>query len=109
MATSQSVVDHIIDLLEPLAPVRALPMFGEYGLYVGVKLVGLICRDQLYLKPVPATDDTPFDRDPPYPGAKPHLRVPEDLLEDRDALTALVSSTHDALPQPKKIPKRLQG
>ena len=109
MATSQATVDHLIDLLDELAPVRALPMFGEYGLYVGVKLVGLICNDQLFLKPVKPTEDSPHDRAPPYPSAKPHLVVPEEMLEDPDALTALVRTTVDALPQPKKIPKRLQG
>lgn len=84
-------------------------MFGEFGLYVGVKLVGLICRDRLYLKLVQPTDGMPYDHAPPYPGARPHLLVPENLLEDRDALTDLVRAIHDALPQPKKIPKRLQG
>lgn len=108
MATALGTVGHLIDLLDDLAPVRALPMFGEYGLYVGVKLVGLICDDRLYLKPVSATEDSPLDRAPPYPKAKPHLLVPENMLDDPETLTALVRQTADALPQPKKIPKRLQ-
>jgi len=108
MATGQGTIDHITDLLSDLAPVRALPMFGEFGLYIGVKLVGLICNDTLYLKPTPATADSPLDRAPPYPKAKPHLVVHDDLLDDRDALTDLVRATAESLPQPKKIPKRLQ-
>jgi TfoX/Sxy family transcriptional regulator of competence genes len=108
MATGQGTIDHLTDLLSDLAPVRALPMFGEFGLYVGVKLVGLVCNDTLYLKLTPATENNPLDREPPYPKAKPHLLVPDDMMDDRDALTNLVRTTADALPQPKKIPKRLQ-
>ena len=26
-------------------------MFGEYGVYVDGKMIGLICDDQLYVKP----------------------------------------------------------
>ncbi|MGI3170107.1 TfoX/Sxy family protein [Pseudooceanicola sp. C21-150M6] len=108
MATARATVDHLTDLLSDLGPVRALPMFEEYGLYVGVKLVRLICDDRLYLKPLPVTQATGFDMAPPYPGAKPHVLVPEEMLEDRDALTALLRAVHAALPQPKKFPKRLQ-
>mgnify|MGYP000878845463 CR=1 FL=1 len=40
----------------------------------------------------------------PCDGARPHLMVPGDVIEDADRLEALARATADALPTPK--PKR---
>ncbi|WP_323781155.1 TfoX/Sxy family protein [Thalassovita sp.] len=109
MATAQSTIDHLFDLLSEAGPIHALPMFGEYGLYCGVRLIGLVCDDRLYLKITKGTRDAGLEQSPPYPGAKPHFLIDEELLEDPDILLPLVMATYDALPDPKKIPKRLQG
>ncbi len=109
MSTAQSTIDHLADILAPVGPIHALPMFGEYGLYCGVRLIGLVCDDRLYLKITDDTRDARLEQAPPYPGAKPHFLVDEEALEDPDALLPLVRATFAALPDPKKIPKRLQG
>ncbi|UXH79020.1 TfoX/Sxy family protein [Roseateles amylovorans] len=41
---------HCSELLSPLGPVRSRRMFGGHGLYVDDLFIGLILRDQLYLK-----------------------------------------------------------
>ncbi len=55
-------------------------MFGEYGVYVDGKMIGLICDDQLYVKPTPSgrRHAEPVTDAPPYTGAKPHLLIEAD-------------------------------
>ena len=43
-------VDHCLDLLTPLGPLRAQRMFGGHGLYCDDVFFGLIAAEQLYLK-----------------------------------------------------------
>ncbi|MFZ5484052.1 MAG: TfoX/Sxy family protein [Pseudomonadota bacterium] len=103
MATSQDTMDFLLDQLSGLAQVSAKKMFGEYCLYVAGKPVALVCDGQLYLKPTQAGRDRVRQvlEAAPYPGAKPHLRIPADLWEDRDWLCQLVQATDQALPLAK--------
>ena len=48
--TSQVLVDHCMELLAPLGPVRSRRMFGGWGLYSDGIFVALIAFDRLYLK-----------------------------------------------------------
>ena len=50
MATSQRTVDFLLDQLADVKDARAQKMFGEYALYVGAKVVALVCDDQLFVK-----------------------------------------------------------
>jgi DNA transformation protein len=43
-------VDHCLELLAPLGPVRAKRMFGGHGLYIDDVFMALIAGDRLYLK-----------------------------------------------------------
>jgi DNA transformation protein and related proteins len=43
-------VSHCLELLEPLGPMRARPMFGGWGLYQGDLFLALIAFERLYLK-----------------------------------------------------------
>jgi len=73
MATQKRTVDDFLEQTVGAGAMSAKPMFGEYGVYVDGKMIGLVCDDQLYVKPTlsgrrhaePVTDA------PPYPGAKP--------------------------------------
>ena len=106
MASERLVVDQIIAACGGAGEVSARPMFGEYGLYCGGKLVGTICDNQLFVTITPAgrllLDET-HDA-PPYPGAKPKLRVPRERWEDEPWLADLIRATAGALPLPP--PKR---
>jgi TfoX/Sxy family transcriptional regulator of competence genes len=86
----------------------AKKMFGEYGLYVGGKMVAMVCDDQLFVKPTEAGRAFAggVDEAPPYPGAKPCLLVDGDRLEDGDWLAELFTATEHALPAPKPKKKR---
>ena len=54
MAFSPELRDHILELLEPLGPVTARPMFGGVGFFFEGAMFALLTRaDVLYLR----TDD----------------------------------------------------
>ena len=101
MATTQRTVDFLLDQLSGCGPVTARKMFGEYCLYFAGKPVGLVCDNQLFLKPTPAVRalmPEPLDG-LPYPKARPHLLVSADVWDDRHTLCQWVRATFDALPQ----------
>lgn len=107
MATSQSTIDYILDQLRSLDGVRAQKMFGEYALYLGDKVVALVCDDQLFVKITKAGRafvDRSYQEGFPYPGAKPAMLIGADELEDSDRLSELIRITAEELPLPK--PKR---
>ena len=106
MATDQATVDFILEQASRGNLVRARKMFGEYGVYCNERFVGIVADDQLYLKVTDAgTVLLPdADREPPYDGAKPHLVVDVDVIEDADRLSELFRAVATALPSPK--PKR---
>lgn len=48
--STPALVDHSLELLSALGPVRARRMFGGWGLYAHDVMVGLIASERLYLK-----------------------------------------------------------
>ena len=106
MSTARSIVDLIVEKTAGAGTVHARAMFGEYGFYCDGKIVALICDDRLFLKPTDAGHALLPEAEmaPPYPGAKPHIVVPEDMWEEDALMAELVSATAAALPAPK--PKR---
>lgn len=82
-------------------------MFGEYAIYDGDKLFGLICDNKLFIKP--NASGRAFIQEviesPPYPEAKPGFLI-EDKIEDSDWLSKLVSISIRELPEPKPKKKK---
>ena len=114
MATQKRTVEYLLEhaLIEP-APgggtVSIKPMFGEYGVYMDGKMIGLICDDLLYVKPTASgrLHAEPVSEAPPYPGAKPHLLIEADRWDDAEWLSELLRVTAAELPIPKpRKPKR---
>ncbi|HYH12667.1 MAG TPA: TfoX/Sxy family protein [Thermomicrobiales bacterium] len=108
MVSDQSTVDFIIEQMSHTGEARARKMFGEYGVYFGEKFVGIISDDQLYLKITePGRALLPeAEEGAPYDGAKPHLMVSADVIEDGDRLREVARATADSLPAPK--PKKVK-
>lgn len=50
MARSNPFVEHVLELLAPLGPVRSRAMFGGHGLYLDGLFVAIIADEGLYLK-----------------------------------------------------------
>lgn len=103
MASDQSTVNYIVEQASRANDVRAKKMFGEYGVYCGERFIGVICDDQLFLKIMDAGKALLPDAEEgqPHAGAKPHLLISEEVVEDADRLSNLVVTTGDALPAPK--------
>lgn len=109
MATQQLTVDYLLEQAAGAGPVSTKPMFGEYGVYVDGKMIGVICDDQLYVKPTASGrfHAEPVSEAPPYPGAKPHLLIEADRWDDGEWLGDLLRVTAAELPTPKlRKPKR---
>lgn len=102
MGSDQSFVDFVVDQIDADCGVTYKKMFGEFGLYSGGKMFGMICDDRLFVKPTPggrAHIGKPVEA-PPYPGAKPIFLI-EEQVEDGEWLSELVRLTTRELPEPK--------
>jgi DNA transformation protein len=111
MATSPSTMEFLLDILSDSKQVSARRMFGEYCLYYAGRPVGLVCDEQLYLKPSDLGKSLMKfpDEGAPFPGARPHLRISPDDWDDRYRMNALVRATFDSLPPPKPPKPRVAG
>lgn len=47
---SKELLDHALELLAPLGPLRSRRMFGGWGIYVEDLFIAIIAFDQLFLK-----------------------------------------------------------
>lgn len=111
MATSQGTMDYLLDQLAAAGLVSSRKMFGEYCLYYDGTPIGLVCDNQLFLKPTSEARAllTDVREGAPYPGARPHLQIDADAWEDAQALCHLVRTTALALPvRPPPKPKKPQ-
>ncbi len=103
MASTPDFVAFVLDQLEEDIGATSKKMFGEYGLFAGGKMFGMVCDDRFFLKPTDGVrarlgPDAP--EAPPYPGAK-RIPVLEDL-DDRAELSALVRIAVAELPEPRR-------
>jgi TfoX/Sxy family transcriptional regulator of competence genes len=102
MASDPGFVEYICEQLRDVGGISYRKMFGEYAVYVGTKVVALVCDNQLFLKPTAAGRAllaNPVEA-PPYPGARPHLLLDAEL-EDRDLMAALFRTTEREVAEPK--------
>jgi len=102
MASDQKFVDFVLDQTQSAGEITAKKMFGEYGVYVDGKIVGLICDNRLFIKPTHAGRELfyYFAEQPPYEGAKPSFLI-EEKLDDAEWLSTLIKLTAAELPEPK--------
>lgn len=109
MGSDLSFVEFVVDGLEADLVATYRRMFGEFGLYSAGKLFGLICNDQLFVKPTEGGRAHIGDvvEAPAYPGAKPSFLI-GDRIDDPEWLSELVRITVRELPdaKPKKPRKK---
>jgi len=110
MATKREFIEFLLNQLDQVDEIKAKPMFGEYGVFSGSKIFGLVCDDKLFIKPTGAGRDFIGEvvEAPPYPGAKNSFLI-EDKLEDAGWLNELVKITVAALPEPRRRKKKKNG
>lgn len=104
MATKQSTIDYLSEQLSELHTLRTHKMFGEYAVYCDEKVVGFVCDDQLFIKPIPEAKEFigQVEEAPPYPGAKNYYLITADQWESSEWLKELIEVVAQALPLPKK-------
>ncbi len=93
----------VLDQLDGLPGLRAVPMMGGYLFYVEGRIFGgLYDAEELLVKLTPASRRALPGEEPvyPYEGSK-QLMLPCPLLEDREAFRQLVLDMLPELPEPK--------
>lgn len=108
MASDREFVEYVCDQMRDAGQIAFRKMFGEYAIYHEGKVVALVCDNQLFVKPTPG-GRTLIERvveAPPYPGARPHFLIGDDI-DDREWLSRLIRATGDELPLPK--PKKAKA
>jgi TfoX/Sxy family transcriptional regulator of competence genes len=97
MASDKGFSEYVLDQLCGAGNAVCRKMFGEYGVYLDSVIVGLICDNQLFIKPTQPGREF-IERDgrvkeaPPHPGAKPYFLV-DDRLDDAAWLCGLAKLT----------------
>ncbi len=109
MPTNKETIEFILERLGNNNRFSTRAMFGEYALYADGKVVGLICKDQLYVKifPASATLELICEKDEPYPGAKPYYLVQEEQLSTIENLPKILFDVASSIPTKKK-PKKTE-
>ncbi len=106
MATSSDFLEYLAEQAGLGGALTFRKMFGEYGVYLDGKVIAFACDNSLFIKASDATAalTAVLPKRPPYPGAKPYP-VADELLDDGDALRALLQQTAAAMPAPRPKPK----
>ena len=101
MASSNSYLEYVLDLLSGLDGITYRPMMGEYMLYYRGRIFGGIYDDRFLVKPVKTAIEMMPDAEYeiPYEDAKEMLLID---TEDREFLTELIEKMYPELPAPKK-------
>lgn len=108
MATDLTFIEYVVEQSQLGDRLSYKKMFGEYALYLGGKVIALVCDNSLFIKPVDQTASltSHLPQRPPYPGAKPHP-VGDALLDEPELLQELLIATEKSVPAPKpKKPKK---
>jgi TfoX/Sxy family transcriptional regulator of competence genes len=107
VASDISFVDYVADQIANCGKITTRKMFGEYAVYCGVKVIGLICNNQFFVKQTAAGGAFlgKAVKAPAYPGAKMSFLI-EDKLDDREWLSELIRITEKELPMPKPKKKK---
>lgn len=107
MASDGDFVEFVCDQASGAGKLTHRKMFGEYALYLGGKVVALVCDNRLFVKPTAAGRAFlgNVKEGAPYPGAKPWL-LGDDLLDDDERLATLLGLTERELPVPRPKRKR---
>ncbi len=88
-------VAYLLDVLQPLGPLRARRMFGGYGLYCHERIFALVADDTLYIKADAANKPQfeavglrPFQPFADKPSTMPYYPLPSEALDDADVMLA---------------------
>ena len=101
MASNTDFVQYIVDQCSGAGEITVRKMMGDYCIYCDGIIFGLICDNNLFIKPTyqGAAQLKEVVMRSPYPGAKEHFLITD--VDDRDNLVSIIKATMPALPKPK--------
>ena len=101
MASNVDFVQYIVDQCSGAGDITVKKMMGDYCVYCDGVIFGLVCDNNLYIKPTSQGAERLKEvvTRSPYPGAKEHFLITD--VDDRDYLTAIIKATIPALSKPK--------
>jgi len=106
MSSDKDFISFVCEQLRGAGEISSRRMFGEAAVYLQDKVVGLVCDNQLFVKPTEAGRakiGVPVEA-PPFPGASKWFLMAD--LDDPEFLAELIRTTADALPVPKVKTKK---
>ena len=106
MSSDKDFISFVCEQLRGAGEISSRRMFGEAAVYLEDKVVGLVCDNQLFVKPTEAGRTkigVPVEA-PPFPGASKWFLMGD--LDDPEFLAELIRTTADALPVPKVKTKK---
>ena len=102
MPCSDDYIHYVLEQIGPAGDISVRKMFGEYGLYMDGKVLGLICDNQVFLKKTEAGTNL-LGEDAmegyAYPGAR--LSFVFENLDDQYFVIQVLRATWEQLPYPK--------
>lgn len=103
MATSKEFYDYIMENLSRAGNVSSKRMMGEYLIYFGGRLAGVICDGTLMLKQTEASLRLLPDAEKAYPyeGSKTLMLVVEDF-ENTELMRKIIEEMYPQLPEKTK-------
>lgn len=101
MASNADFVQYIVDQCSRAGEITFKKMMGDYCIYCDGILFGLVCDNNLFIKPTyqGAAQLKEVVMRSPYPGAKEHFLITD--VDDMDYLTAITKATVPYLSRPK--------
>ena len=117
MATDNSFIEHLRELLHPVDGVSFKRMFGGHGLFRGGLMFGLVADDTLYFKVDEQSKPAFLERElGPFvyvkegkPMPMSYYRAPEETLDNGDDMVEWAESAYQAAlraQKPKKSTKK---
>ena len=106
MSSDKDFIAFVCEQLRGAGEISSRRMFGEAAVYLQDKVVGLVCDNQLFVKPTEAGRakiGVPVEA-PPFPGASKWFLMAD--LDDPEFLAELIRTTADVLPAPKVKAKK---
>ena len=109
MSSELDFVQFVAEQMQDAGNITYRKMFGDYGIYCNGIIFGLICDNQVFIKPTEKGKKFIGEvvEAPPYPGAKNHILI-EDKFESKEWISELVKITIMDLQKPRQKPKQIR-
>ena len=109
MSSELDFVQFVTEQMQDAGNITHRKMFGDYGIYCNGIIFGLICDNQVFIKPTEKGKKFVGEvvEAPPYPGAKNHILI-EDKFESKEWISELVKITIMDVQKIRQKPKQIR-